>query len=137
MQAKESRKLPHMYTINELSVLCDVTARTLRHYEEMGLLEPERRGNQRLYRERDRVRLQLILRGRRLGFGLRDIQDMLNLYDADPTEATQLQEVIRRGDTKLSELEAQMEELRAMMVEIMELRSTMQRRLENILKRED
>ncbi len=103
----------------------------------MGLLTPERRGTQRFYQERDRVRLQLILRGRRLGFGLRDIREMMDLYDADPTEVTQLQDVIRRGDAKLGELQSQVEELQTIMAEMLELRATMQRRLNRILQGEE
>jgi DNA-binding transcriptional MerR regulator len=135
MNANHAQNASRIYTINELSEIYDITPRTLRHYEDMGLLSPERRGNQRLYRERDRVRLQLILRGRRLGFGLREIQEMLDLYDADPTEVTQLQDVIRRGDLKLRELQSQVEELQTIMAEMTELRMTMQRRLEQILLR--
>ena len=125
---------PRVYSINELSTLCDVTPRTLRHYEDMGLLNPERQGAKRLYHERDRVRLQLILRGRRLGFGLKDIQDMLDLYDADPTEVTQLKDVIRRGDAKLLELQTQVEALQAIITEIKELRSVMKNRLDHMTK---
>ncbi len=125
------------YTINELSTLHDVTARTLRHYEDVGLISPLRRGTQRLYRERDRVRLQLILRGRRLGFGLAEIQEMLDLYDADPTEVTQLRHVIRQGDAKLQQLQNQVEELQTLMAELADLRATMQQRLDRILSQEE
>ena len=62
------------YTISELSSRLDVTPRTIRYYEELGLLQPERQQNRRQYTERDRVRLQLILRGRRLGFSLSEIR---------------------------------------------------------------
>lgn len=125
------------YTISELSTFHDVTARTLRHYEDVGLISPLRKGTQRLYRERDRVRLQLILRGRRLGFGLAEIQEMLDLYDADPTEVTQLHHVICRGDAKLQELQSQVEELQILMAEIADLRATMQQRLNQILSQEE
>lgn len=136
MKSVNFRGKSRWYTINELSDLYDVTPRTLRHYEEMGLLAPERRGSRRLYRERDRVRLQLILRGRRLGFGLKEIQEMLDLYDADPTEVTQLRDVIRRGDAKLHALKAQMEELQTVSEELIEWRAKMQQRLDEILQRE-
>lgn len=123
----------HVYTINELSTLFDVTPRTLRHYEDLGLLIPLRRGSRRLYRERERVRLQLILRGRRLGFSLADIQEMLDLYDADPTEITQLKEVIKRGDTKLHELFQQVDQLQLLIDEMADLRQRMQERLDHLL----
>ncbi len=125
-----------IYSITELTELYDITARTLRHYEDMGLISPERRGNQRLYRERDRVRLQLILRGRRLGFSLKEIREMLDLYDSDPTEVTQLQYVIQKGDHKVEELQAQIEDLQTIVNEIKELRTKMQNRLDQIMRRE-
>ncbi len=128
-QPKHGAKL---YSISELSELYDVTSRTLRHYEERGLLSPKRRGQQRFYQERDRVRLQLILRGRRLGFGLKEIQEMLDLYDADPTEMSQLQEVIRRGDVKIQELRFQIDELQTIINEILELRAKMEQRLATV-----
>lgn len=137
MKAVNARRGSKRYTINELSEIFDVTPRTLRHYEDLGLLAPERRGNQRLYRERDRVRVQLILRGRRLGFGLKEIQEMLDLYDADPTEVTQLQDVIKRGDAKLAAIQAQMEELATIQAELLELRAKMRQRLDEILHRKD
>ncbi|RIV19218.1 MerR family DNA-binding transcriptional regulator [Alicyclobacillaceae bacterium I2511] len=124
------------YTISDLTALFDVTARTLRYYEEMGLLTPKRRGTQRLYRERDKVRIQLILRGRRLGFSLEEIRDMLILYDADPTEVTQLREVIHRGDEKLAQVEAQIQELQAVREELLEWRGKMQQTLTNKMKEE-
>ncbi len=111
------------YTISDLAELLDITPRTLRYYEEVGLLTPIRQGTQRLYRDRDRVRLQLILRGRRLGFGLPEIADMLDLYDADPTEITQLQDVLQRGDKKLHDIERQIRDLEAVRDELTELRT--------------
>ena len=113
------------YSITELAQLMDVTTRTIRYYEEIGLIKPERQGTTRLYKESDRVRLKLILRGRRLGFSLQEIEEMLALYDADPTEVTQLQEVIRRGDHKLHEIEEQIRDLQAVREELMDLRAKM------------
>ena len=125
------------YSINDLTSAFDVTARTLRYYEEVGLLSPERRGSQRYYHERDRVRLQLILRGRRLGFSLSEIQEMIDLYDADPTEVSQLENVIEQGTHKLKELQAQVAELQAIMAEIEELRTRMQQRLHDRIAEKD
>src|SRR5207237_5095838 len=68
----------------------DVTLRTIRHYEDVGLINPERRGTSRIFHSRDRVRLALILRGRRLGFSLDEIATIVNMYDAEPGEAGQL-----------------------------------------------
>ena len=116
---------PTWYTISELSTRLDVTPRTIRYYEELGLLQPERQQNRRQYTERDRVRLQLILRGRRLGFSLSEIQDMLDLYAADPSEVTQLRDVLRRGEAKLAEVEAQIRDLEAVRIELSEWRQRM------------
>ncbi|WP_367307333.1 MerR family transcriptional regulator [Alicyclobacillus acidocaldarius] len=122
------------YTIRDLADMFDITPRTLRHYEDVGLLKPARRGAKRLYSERDRVRLQLILRGRRLGFSLPEIAEMLDLYDADPTEITQLREVIRRGDEKLRHVELQISELEALRDELIAMRSRLQQVLDDKLK---
>ncbi|WP_062307615.1 MerR family transcriptional regulator [Alicyclobacillus sendaiensis] len=122
------------YTIRDLADMFDITPRTLRHYEDVGLLKPVRRGARRLYNERDRVRVQLILRGRRLGFSLPEIAEMLDLYDADPTEITQLREVLRRGDEKLRQVEAQIAELQALHDELIATRNRLQRVLDAKLK---
>ena len=75
-----------LYTIRQLGKEFGLTARAIRHYEEMGLLAPARRGLSRLYSENDRKRLRLILRGRRLGFSLEEIGEMLALHYARPGE---------------------------------------------------
>jgi len=106
----------------------DVTPRTLRYYEELGLLSPERRSNQRYYTLRDRARLRLILRGRRLGFSLEEIEKMLALYDLDPSGKTQLKEVLRMGEAKIKAIESQIKELKALKKEI-EARARELRRL--------
>ena len=82
------------WTIGELAAEFDTTLRTLRFYEDRGLLRPERRGQTRVFSERDRVRLRLVLRGKRLGFGLDEIAAVLDMYDTGPGEAGQLEFVI-------------------------------------------
>ena len=116
------------YRIGDLVREFDVTPRTLRYYEELGLLAPERRGNQRYYTPRDRTRLRLILRGRRLGFSLEEIEKMLALYDLDPSGKTQLKEVLRMGEAKIKAIESQIKELKALKKEI-EARARELRRL--------
>src|SRR5580698_3412386 len=69
------------YTIRQLTKEFNVTARTLRFYEDEGLIAPERRGQTRIYSSRDRARIILILRGRRVGFSLAEIREILDLYD--------------------------------------------------------
>lgn len=79
------------WTISELATEFGTTLRTIRFYEDQGLLAPERTGTARVFRDRDRVRLQLVLRGRRLGFTLSEIAHILGLYDETPGERGQLE----------------------------------------------
>jgi DNA-binding transcriptional MerR regulator len=95
------------YSIRDLGKEFGLTARAIRHYEEMGLLAPARRGMARLYSETDRKRLRLILRGRRLGFSLEEIGEMLALHYARPGEVrdpAQSRARIEAHRAKLSEL---------------------------------
>ena len=78
------------WTIGELATDFHTTLRTIRFYEDQGLLSPERAGQSRVFHSRDRVRLQLILRGKRLGFSLDEIASILDMYDEQPGEAGQL-----------------------------------------------
>ena len=78
------------YGISDLAREFEVTTRTIRFYEDKGLLSPLRDGQRRVYGPRDRVRLRLIMRGKRLGFRLDEIRQMIDLYDADPSEVAQL-----------------------------------------------
>ena len=82
------------WTIGELAREFGVTLRTIRFYEDQGLLAPERQGQARIFHDRDRVRLQLIMRGRRLGFTLDEISHVINMYDETPGEAGQLEFLI-------------------------------------------
>lgn len=93
------------WTITELAGEYDVTLRTVRHYEEIGLLSPERRGTARVYRNRDRIRLALVLRGRRLGFSLEQIATIVNMYDDQPGEAGQLQYLLDQIEVRRAELQ--------------------------------
>ena len=82
--------MPQTYTIRDLADAFDVTTRTIRFYEHEGLLTPQRDGQQRVFLARDRVRLKLILRGKRLGFSLAEIKEIVGMYDAPPGETGQL-----------------------------------------------
>jgi len=92
------------WTISELASDHDVTLRTIRHYESLGLLSPERRGTARIFRNRDRIRLELVLRGRRLGFSLDEIARIVNMYDDQPGEAGQLEYLLAQIDVRRAEL---------------------------------
>lgn len=95
------------WTISQLAEEYDVTLRTLRHYEELGLLAPERRGTTRIYHQRDRIRVALILRGKRLGFSLDEIRTIVNMYDEQPGEKGQLEFLIEQCDVRRAHLEQQ------------------------------
>src|SRR3954469_8305662 len=94
-----------VWTITELAEEFGVTLRTLRHYEDVGLISPERRGTTRVFHPRDRIRLQLILRGRRLGFSLPEIATIVNMYDEQPGEAGQLQYLLDQIEVRRAELD--------------------------------
>ena len=94
------------YSIGELAREFDVTARTIRHYEDEGLLSPQRDGTRRVYHHRDRVRLALILRGRRLGFSLAEAGEIIDLYNAPQGEAGQLGLLLNGLAGKRAELAA-------------------------------
>ena len=94
-------------TITELAREAGVTARAIRFYESKGLLTPRRAGTTRIYTHRERGRLQLILRGKRLGFSLTDIGEYLDLYDADPTQHDQIVLLLDKVNNRIGELESQ------------------------------
>ena len=93
------------WSISELAEEFGVTLRTIRHYEDVGLITPERRGSARVFHTRDRIRLQLILRGKRLGFSLPEIRTIVNMYDEQPGEAGQLQYLLDQIDVRRAELD--------------------------------
>jgi DNA-binding transcriptional MerR regulator len=93
------------WSIAQLAAEYDVTLRTIRFYEDRGLLTPERRGTVRVYHPRDRVRLGLILRGKRLGFSLDEIATIVDMYDAEPGEEGQLVYLLNQIGTRRAELE--------------------------------
>jgi DNA-binding transcriptional MerR regulator len=96
---------PRLYSIGDLAAETGVTHRALRLYEDQGLLAPQRIGNQRIYSYRDRARLILVLRGKRLGFSLADIREMLELYDVDPDHLEQLRVTLKKTEARIVELE--------------------------------
>lgn len=100
-----------MMTIREMCNAYDVTARTLRFYEAKELLFPVREGQKRLFTKRDRARLKLILRGKRFGFSLEEIRQLLDLYDMDDQQQTQLQRTYDIAQQRLADMESQREEL--------------------------
>ena len=106
------------YSIGDLSREFRVTTRTIRFYEDQGLLSPARDGQNRIYRARDRVRLKLILRGKRLGFSLKEINKLIELYDAPEGETGQLRSFIEKIRARRGELLAQKHDIEQVLDEL-------------------
>ncbi|MFP5347597.1 MAG: MerR family transcriptional regulator [Actinomycetes bacterium] len=112
------------WTIAEIAEEFDVTHRTLRYYEAKGLVRPERRGTLRVFHPRDRVRLALVLRGKRLGFPLDEIATIVNMYDETPGEAGQLRYLLGQIGERRADLEQRRADIDAALAEL----STLERR---------
>lgn len=104
--------------IADVAEALGVTARTLRFYEDRGLLQPRRVGQVRLYSRRDVARMRLILRGKRLGFSLAEIEAFLDLYDADPQHLEQMRALAGRCQERIAELRARREAIDQTIAEI-------------------
>lgn len=117
-KAGEGKKI----TISELAEEFGITPRAIRYYEELGLLCPHRKSptSQRLYDEKDRVRLKLILRGKRFGFSLAETREILELYEADPTERRQIQRTLEYGLAHLLEIDEKIDELKELRREMLD-----------------
>jgi DNA-binding transcriptional MerR regulator len=120
------------WTISELASEFDTTLRTIRFYEDKGLLAPERRGRSRIYAERDRVRLQLILRGKRLGFTLEEAAHVLDLYDETPGEAGQLEYLLTDISRRRAALLQKRQDLDDALAELDELEARCRADLQNL-----
>ncbi len=106
------------FTITELAHEFDVTPRAIRFYEDMGLLQPARAGRNRVYSQRDRTRLKLTLRGKRLGFSLLEIRQLVTMYDSDSDTAPQLQAFVQVLAAHRAQLEQQLEDIRVTLDEL-------------------
>ena len=106
------------YTIGELSKEFDITPRSIRFYEEQGLLCPGRQGQSRVYRKKDRVRLKLILRGKRLGFSLAETKTLFDLYDTHENSREQLEQMLSMTQEKRNVMQQQLEDIKNLMHEL-------------------
>jgi DNA-binding transcriptional MerR regulator len=106
------------YTITELAQEFGVTTRTIRHYENEGLVTPQRKGLARIFSGRDRVRLKLALRGKRLGFTLQEIKELFDLYDLSKDERKQLEAFLLKLEKRKALLEQQREDVEVMLQEV-------------------
>jgi DNA-binding transcriptional MerR regulator len=116
-----------LFSIADLSREFGISTRAIRFYESKGLISPERLGSTRVFRRRDRARLILILRGKRLGFSLRDISDYLALYDADRGQQVNL--LAGKVDERLKLLEQQLLDLQTTIAELREIRKLTRERV--------
>ena len=118
-----------LFAIADLAREFGISTRAIRFYEAKGLLAPERVGSTRVFRRRDRARLILILRGKRLGFSLRDISDYLSLYDADRTQRAQVNLLVEMVDDRMQMLQQQLADLQTTIAELGEIRKLANERL--------
>jgi DNA-binding transcriptional MerR regulator len=120
------------HSIAALAREFDVTTRTIRFYEDQKLLAPRRRGQTRIYGSRDRTRLRLILRGKRLGFSLQEVAEMIEMYDAPPGEVGQLELFLKRIAERRAALERQREDIKVTLAELEATEETARRRLKEL-----
>jgi DNA-binding transcriptional MerR regulator len=109
------------WSITELAAEFDVTLRTIRFYEDRGLVTPERRGTTRVFHPRDRIRLALVLRGKRLGFSLEEIATIVDMYDAAPGEVGQLRYLLDQIGERRRELEQRRRDIEETLGELAEV----------------
>ncbi len=109
--AEKEPAAARLYSIGDLAGELGISPRAIRFYEDQGLLAPRRIGGNRVYSARDRARLQLILRGKRLGFALADVKELLDLYDVDRDHLEQLRATLVKGRARIAELERQQQEI--------------------------
>ena len=121
-----------IYSVTQLAQDLGITARTIRFYEDQGLITPQRAGNTRVYTHRDRVRMILILRGKRMGFSLRDIKEFLDLYVVDTTGVEQMKDLLGKVRRRIGALENQ---LLAVQTSLTELRDMERISLETLRSR--
>lgn len=122
-----------MKDISEVAQAYDVSTRTVRYYEELGLLKPDRTaGNIRIYSKAEIVKLKLILRGKKYGFTLEEIKEMILLFDKDRTGIKQLERTIDFGNEKIGQIETKIQELTEMKLEMEQLLVQFTEKLTNI-----
>lgn len=126
----EPRPVPVSYTITELAQEFEITPRAIRFYEDLGLLQPRREGRHRIYSHRDRTRLKLTLRGKRLGLPLQDIKQLVDMYETGTDTRPQLEAFIQVLQAHRRQLEQQLDDIRVTLEEIDEHESKCRQLLE-------
>ncbi|MGM0418228.1 MAG: MerR family transcriptional regulator [Thermodesulfobacteriota bacterium] len=124
------------YSISELATDLEISPSSIRFYEEKGLINPERtKGNQRIYSLKDRARLKLILRGKRFGFSLSEISEMIGFANSEPEEREQIERTLKYSEKKLQEIAQRKEELDLIEKDILEMREKFIKRLKSLNKK--
>jgi len=124
-------------TIQEVAKQFNVSTRTLRYYEEIGLLSPSRsHSNQRTFSKKELAKLKLIFRGKKYGFSLEEIKEMVLLFDFDRTGVQQLERTVEYGEQKMKEIDAKISELLQMRQELMELHGMFSEKLTKLKGRD-
>lgn len=116
--ATRAEETAEMLGIHEAAERLGVTMRTLRFYEDKGLISPQRVGTTRIYGKRELGRMQLILRGKRLGFSIREIKEFLDLYDVDPEHVEQVRQLLVKVGQRMAELRRQKRAIEQTMAEL-------------------
>jgi len=123
------------FTISGLATEFEISPRTIRFYEEKGLISPQRtKGNQRIYDKRDRARLKLILRGKRFGYSLDEISEMLGMTDLNISEVEQIEKSLIYGDKKMAEIRERIKELELLEEDLLGVRKKLLMRMEELKK---
>jgi len=116
--SKAQESATRLFTITELATEFDITPRAIRFYEDMGLLEPARAGRNRVYTHRDRTRLKLTLRGKRLGLSLQEVKQLVDMYDSKSDAAPQLKAFLDVLQQHRRQLEQQLDDIEVTLAEI-------------------
>ncbi len=119
-----------IFAISDLAREFGITPRTIRFWEDQGILAPEREGNKRVFNRRDRARLKMALRGKRLGLSLAEIKDLIGMYESTEDETPQLLECLRVMEKRRAALEQQREDIEAMLAEISQFETLCQEELQ-------
>ncbi len=118
-----------LYTVPQLSKDLSITERAIRFYESKGLVKPSRAGNTRIFNYKDRARLLIIIRAKKLGFSLKDIKTYLDLYDVDPTQKKQSKNALKSITLRLSQLEDQKKQILLTIKELKSLKNDIENSL--------
>jgi len=127
----ESSKKERFYTVPELSRELGLTERAIRFYESKGLLAPKRAGNTRIFSYKDRARLIIIMRAKKLGFSLNGIKSYLDLYDVDSNNRKQTELGLNAVDERINILEEQRDEIKILLADLNEIKHALVRTLNN------